>query len=278
MTIDLHIHSDCSDGIFSTEEIFKKADELGIELLSITDHDSIACQKNAELLARKYGISYIYGIELSVSFTHPLHDAPSPVSLDFLGYNYDPEDENLLKRLEELRIYRRKRAEGIIEKINLELSKEGKALLTCKDLEKIERSVNGVFGRPHIADYLVKKGMVKNRDEAFGRYLTKCNVKKMPLSLEEVSSLIKQAGGKLFLAHPNHPRGTSLRKLTKDIQGQLRLITEFILPFIDGIECWHSAHDNKSIEQYLEYAKKMKLLVSGGSDCHQNPLLMGSVE
>jgi predicted metal-dependent phosphoesterase TrpH len=279
MIIDMHVHSDCSDGLYSVEEIFKKATEIGIGLLSITDHDSIACQKNAKSLSEEYGIRYIYGIELSVSFNNYSSNSGSkPISLDFLGYEYNPENMELNKKLEELRDYRKKRLVKIIEKINSELLKENKSPLIYKGLDKIKRSVYGAFGRPHIADYMVKKGIVKNRHEAFEKYLTKCNVEKMPLSLEEASSLIKNAGGKLFFAHPNHPRGTSLIKLTPDIQEQQKIITQSILPFIDGIECWHSFHDRNTIEKYLEYAKKMKLLVSGGSDCHQNPLIMGSVE
>jgi 3',5'-nucleoside bisphosphate phosphatase len=279
MIIDLHIHSSCSDGLFSTEQIFMKASEIGIGLLSITDHDSITCQENARSLSNEYNIRYIYGLELSVSFSYPSYNRSEPISLDFLGYEYNPENDELKKKLEELRIYRKKRAELIFEKINFDLSREGKIPFTFKDLDEIERSVDGgAFGRPHIADYMVKKGMVKNRYEAFEKYLAKCNVKKMPLSLEEVSSLIKNAGGKLFLAHPNHPRGTSLIKLTQDIQEQQKIITQFILPFIDGIECFHYSHDRNSVKLYLEYAKKKKLFVSGGSDCHQNPILMGSVE
>jgi len=278
MKIDLHIHSTCSDGLYTVENIILKASEIGIGFLSITDHDSISCQKSAKGLSERYGINYICGIELSVSFSHPAYNDTKPVSLDFLGYEYNPEDPELNKKLENLRIYRKKRAESILEKINVELSREDIAPFTSKDLIELEKSIDGTFGRPHIADYMVRKGVVKTRQEAFEKYLIKCNVKKMPLSIEEASSLIKNAGGKLFLAHPNHPRGTSLNKFTQDIKEQQKIITDYILPFIDGIECWHSCHDRNSVEQYLEYAKKMKLLVSGGSDCHQNPLLMGIVD
>jgi predicted metal-dependent phosphoesterase TrpH len=278
MIIDLHIHSACSDGLYSAEDIFKKASEIGIGFLSITDHDSMQCQKKAKSLSQAYGIKYIFGIELSVSFKHPSYNRAKPIPLDFLGYQYDPEDIELNKKLEELRDNRIKRAEKILENINYELSKDNKMPLTNKGLDEICRSVYGAFGRPHIADYMVKKGIVKTRDEAFKKYLIKCNVEKIPLLLEEASCLIKKAGGILFLAHPNHPRGTSLIKYTKSITEQQKIITQSILPFIDGIECWHSSHDSESTERYLEYAKKMKLLVSGGSDCHQNPLLMGSID
>ena len=100
----------------------------------------------------------------------------------------------------------------------------------------------------------------------------------MPLSLEEASILVENAGGKLFMAHPNHPRGTSLIKFTTDIDLQQDIITESILPFIDGIECWHSAHDKTTVNSYLKYADNKQLMVSGGSDCHQQPVLMGSVD
>ncbi len=198
--IDLHIHSICSDGRFTLKEIFEKASLIGINLLSITDHDSIDCQYEAGKLAEEYGISYINGLELSVSFSHPDFNNSKPVSLDFLGYNYDLENIELNKKLEDLRRHRKKRAEKILEKINAELSKEGKKEFTSKDLEEIEESVDGAFGRPHIADYMVKKGIVRERQEAFDRYLVKCNVAKMPLSLEDASTLVKNAG-ESFLLH-----------------------------------------------------------------------------
>lgn len=278
MIIDLHVHSVCSDGQYTIKDIFKKASQLNIGLISITDHDSIDCQYEAKALAKDYGIKYIYGLELSVTFSHPGYNNSKPISLDFLGYEYDPQNKDLINKLEDLRLHRKKRAEQILEKINVELSSEGKKEFTSKDLQEIEESVDGAFGRPHIADYMVKKGVVEARQEAFDKYLVKCNVPKMPLSLTEASTLVKNAGGKLFMAHPNHPRGTSLIKYTSDLEVQQDIITDSILPFIDGIECWHSAHDKMTIDSYIAYAEKKQLLVSGGSDCHQQPVLMGSVD
>lgn len=277
MIIDLHIHSVCSDGQFTLKDIFNKASHIGIGMLSITDHDSIDCQDEARVLAEEFSIKYLYGLELSVTFSHPDYNNSKPISLDFLGYNYDPENKDLINKLEDLRIHRKKRAEQILEKINIELFKEEKEEFTETDLQEIENSVDGAFGRPHIADYMVKKGVVKARQEAFDKYLIKCNVPKMPLSLNEASSLVKNAGGKLFIAHPNHPRGTSLIKFTQDLDLQQEIITWSILPYIDGIECWHSAHDKMTVDSYISYAEKNHLLVSGGSDCHQQPVLMGSV-
>jgi predicted metal-dependent phosphoesterase TrpH len=276
--IDLHIHSNCSDGQMSPSGIFQEASRIGIGLISITDHDSIDCQAEARKLADEFGIEYMYGLELNVTYSHPEYGNGKSVSLDFLAYQFDIEDTRLIGKLEELRQRRKKRAEEILEKINYELASENLREFTSKDLEAIEQSVDGAFGRPHIADYMVKKGIVDTRQEAFDKYLVKCNAPKMPLSLEEASRLIRGAGGKLFLAHPNHPRGTSLIKITKDVHMQQVIIGETMLTFIDGIECWHSAHDRITTESYIEFAKKNDLMVTGGSDCHQQPLLIGSVD
>lgn len=278
MKIDLHIHSSCSDGRMTVEQVFKEACSQGIRAISITDHDSIECQNRSALLAQEYKMRYIHGLELSITYSHPEYTNSKSISLDFLAYQYDIDNPALVKRLEQLRMHRKKRAEQILEKINIELSSEGKDIFTVTDIENIENSVDGAFGRPHIADYMVKKKVVNNRQEAFDRYLVRCNVPKMPLTLQEASDLVKGAGGKLFFAHPNHPRGTSLVKLTKDIKAQHRIIENGILPFIDGIECWHSAHDNETIKAYTEFSREHNLLMSGGSDCHQQPVIMGTVD
>lgn len=275
--IDLHIHSTCSDGRMSPLEIFKEASKRDMSLISITDHDSIDCQREAILLADEFNILYIQGLELSVTFSHKEYRDSKPISLDFLAYGYNIDYQPLIKKLTELREHRAKRAKEILERINHEFNKKGIPPFTQRDIEVIQDSVEGAFGRPHIANYLVKKGIVTSRQEAFDNYLVRCNVPKLPLSLSEASELIKGAGGKLMLAHPNHPRGTSLIKFTKDLKRQQKIIENEMLPFIDGIECWHSEHDKNTINSYIQFAKRLKLMTSGGSDCHQNPVLIGSV-
>jgi len=277
MSVDLHIHSNCSDGKMTVEEIFKEASLRRIGVLSITDHDSLDCQKYAMPLADKYGIKYISGLELNVSFAHPGYNDSKAVSLDFLAYQYDINYQPLIEKLKSLREFRKKRAEMILEKINIEFKIENIPEFTFKDMQEIEDSVDGAFGRPHIADYMVKKGIVPNRQKAFDKYLIKCNVPKMPLSLEETSELIKGAGGKLILAHPNNPRGTSLVGLTGDINKQQQIIMESMIRYIDGIECWHSSHDKKTTDLYLSFAIDHDMMVTGGSDCHQQPVIMGNL-
>jgi len=275
MRIDLHIHTKTgSDGNLSVEEVFREAKKRDINLMSTTDHDCIDCQERAIALAREYGITYITGVELNVTFPY----LNKSVSLDFLGYRYDIGNQELKDKLQLMREHRETRARQILEKLNVEFDKENIPRLTEKDIENIQASVDGVFGRPHIANYLIEKGIVGDKQEAFDKYLVKCDVSKYPLSLAEASKLVRNAGGILMLAHPNDPNGTSLVSITPDLDEQSGIIERYMLDYIDGIECWHSRHDAKTAEHYIEFAKKHNLLMTGGSDCHQKPLLLGTLD
>ena len=279
MIIDLHIHSKtCSDGKLTVNEIIKEAKTRKIGLMSITDHDSVGCQKQAMTLAQQNGIRYISGVELNITFSHPNFCNGKPVSLDLLGYNFDPNNKALQKKLKQLAKYRQERAIKILEKLNTEFEKQGLENLTKNDLTAIQDSADGVLGRPHIADYLIKKGLVKDRKEAFNKYLVKCNVPKFPLYFEEASSLLRNAGGIAVLAHPNDPYGTSLVKLSSSLQEQTNIIKDSLLGYIDGIECWHSRNTDETTDHYVSFSKKHNLVLTGGSDCHQNPPIMGTVK
>jgi len=279
MRIDLHIHSkDCSDGNLTVEEIFQEAKIRNIGLMSITDHDSISCQAKAAQLARKNGIGYISGVELSVTFSHPRYREGRSISLDFLGYQFDIENKELEDKLKKIGGYREERASRIFDKLNAEFEEEGIEKLTRRNLMAIRESVDGVLGRPHIANYLVRKGIVRTVQEAFDKYLVKCNVPKYPLYPEEASRLMRNAGGRVVLAHPNDPHGTSLVALTNSLKEQTEIIEEWILERIDGVECWHSRNDTATTNHYAKFAKEHGLIMTGGSDCHQKPILMGTVE
>ena len=277
MKIDLHIHSKSSDGAFTAEEIIKEAKQRNIEFMSITDHDSIGCQDIATTLARQAGIRYVSGVELNVTFSHPKYHKGKSVSLDFLGYQFDPKDNEFRAKLQLMARYREERAAKILKNLNAEFEKGGIEKLTKKDFDLIQASVDGTLGRPHIADYLVKKGIVQTRQEAFDKYLVKCDVPKYPLFLEEASKLVRSARGKLVLAHPNDPHGTSLVTLTQSLPEQTAIVETSMLTLIDGIECWHSRNDAQTANHYMKFAKEHDLIMTGGSDCHQKPTIMGTV-
>jgi predicted metal-dependent phosphoesterase TrpH len=272
--IDLHIHTTGSDGALSMEEVFLEAKKRKIEFLSITDHDSIQNQGRAVVLARKHGIRYITGVELNVTFPWGGRE----VSLDFLGYGYDYKNVALNKKLRVIRKHREKRGRQIVANLNGEFKKEGRPLFfTDEDLRKMQEGVDGILSRPHIADYLVKRGVVSDRQEAFDKYLVRCDVPKYPLSPKEASALVRGAGGKLVLAHPNDPNGTSLISITKDLDEQTEIIEKKMLSLIDGVECWHSRADTATTNHYIGFCKKHNLIMTGGSDCHQKPVIMGTV-
>jgi len=276
MKIDLHIHTrTCSDGNLSIEEVFKEAKKRNIDLMSTTDHDSINCQERAIALAKQYGISYLTGVELNVTFQYPGNKS---VSLDFLGYQYDFNNEELKNKLQLIREHRERRAHQILQKLNAEFDKEGIQRFTEQDIKNIRDSVDGTFGRPHIANYLISKDIVSDKQEAFDKYLVKCDVPKYPLSLAEASNLVRNAGGILVFAHPNDPNGTSLATITRDLSEQVKIIEKYMLQYIDGIECWHPRHEEKTIAHYVKFARRHNLIMTGGSDCHQKPLFMGTLD
>src|SRR3990170_6534560 len=158
MIIDLHIHSkSCSDGSLTVEELVKEAKIRNIGLMSITDHASVGCQEKAMALARNNGIRYISGVELNVTFSHPKYHEGKSISLDFLGYQYGVNNRELKDKLRLMAEYREERAAKILNNLNAEFEKEGIKKLTKNDFKKIQASVDGTLGRPHIADYLVRK-------------------------------------------------------------------------------------------------------------------------
>jgi predicted metal-dependent phosphoesterase TrpH len=258
MRIDLHIHTKtCSDGNLSIDEVFKEAKKRNINLMSTTDHDCIDCQERAIALAREYVIAYITGVELNVTFPY----LNKSVSLDFLGYRYDIGNQELKAKLQLLKEHREIRARQILEKLNVEFDKENIPRFTKKDIKNIQAGVDGVFGRPHIANYLIEKGIVGDKQEALDRKSTRLN-----------SSHLYQSH-----AHPSDPNGTSLVSITPDLDEQSGIIEKYMLDYIDGVECWHSRHDAKTTAHYVEFAKKHNLLMTGGSDCHQKPIIMGTL-
>ena len=278
MKIDLHIHSkNGSDGNWTLDQIFAEASRRNIRFMSITDHDAIHCQDEAIALADRYGIAYIPGVELSVTFAHPAYRDGKGVELHLLGYEFDIHNEPLTNRLLEMRDFRENRAKKILLNINREFQKEGRQSFSVLDMEEIQASVDGSFGRPHIANYMIKKGIVSGKKEAFSKYLVKCDMPKMSLGLEEASELIRSAGGRLVIAHPNDPNGSSLVSLTPSVAQQHAIIREAMLEYIDGVECWHSRHTRQTIESYLAFARKEGLMVTGGSDCHQSPVIIGDI-
>jgi 3',5'-nucleoside bisphosphate phosphatase len=240
---DLHIHTKCSDGLFTPEEIVEKALHSGLKAISITDHDSVLGIDKAKPLALEKGVELIPGVEMSSTY--------KGYDIHVLGYFFNYQHSELKIYLDHCRLLRTERAERMVNK----LAKMGVKI----GIEQIiTKAQNGSVGRPHIAAVLQDVGYVKSFSEAFSKYLgahSPAYVKSIETHPGEVIRLINEASGLSFLAHPaqNVPDET---------------LKQLITFGLDGIEIVHPSHDNYKQNYYREIANEYFLLFSGGSDYH----------
>ncbi len=239
---DLHTHTLHSDGTFSPEELVRRAKEAKLSVLSVTDHDSIAGVA-AALQASGGDLEIIPGVELTVVFKNR--------ELHLLGYGIRVNDPSLTAFFARMQTYRQDRIRKMIDRLRergVEVSFDEVAAVAGK----------GSMGRPHLAEVLVTRGAVRSLDEAFQKYLgdnAPCFVKGATLTVAQAVELIRAAGGVSSLAHPNHMVDDSW-------------IPELVAAGVQAIEAFHSDHDAVVTEHYRQMAKRHKVLVTGGSDCH----------
>ena len=249
--IDLHTHTTCSDGTDTPTELVNKALASGISVLAITDHDSISGWQEATAALRP-GLSLVPGAEISCQ-------TADGVSVHVLGLLFDPNYQELMNTLEKTRDNRIGRMEKIISRIN----EAGIDISMSDVLEQL--SEGATLGRPHLADALVKKGVVSSRDEAFTKMLhnnSRYYVSHYSPSPELAIELIKQAGGVAVIAHPmaSH-RG---RVISKETFGSI------IDAGLDGIEIDHRDHNPDEKKELINLAKSFDLVMTGASDYHGN--------
>jgi len=245
MLVDLHVHTTASDGTYEPEQILEAARQEGIEVISITDHDTI--DGLAEVPKGETFVVFIPGVEISAEYPSTLH---------ILGYGIDPENKELCSTLDKLQRYRNRRNEFMLERMrnfgfHIEME------------ELIEEAGGELIGRPHFANLMVKKGYVSSYQEAFDKYLKKgapLYMDKKRLSPERAIELIHAAGGITVLAHP-YQAETDPERLE-------RLVQSLVNHGLDGIEVFYSQHSQTQIEEYLHLAKKYDLLITAGSDFH----------
>ena len=249
--IDLHTHTSYSDGTDTPSQLINKALAAGISVIGLTDHDSISGWQEASNALRA-GISLVPGAEISCQ-------TPDGISVHILGLLFDSNNSELMNTLEKTRENRHGRMEKIIARIN-----EAGINITMNDvLEQL--SDGATLGRPHLADALVKKGIVASRDEAFTQMLhnnSKYYVSHYSPTPEAAIKLIKDAGGVSVIAHPmaSH-RG---RTISLDTFGSI------IQAGLDGIEVDHRDHSPDEKLQLIKLANDSNLVMTGASDYHGN--------
>jgi predicted metal-dependent phosphoesterase TrpH len=246
--IDLHTHSNCSDGSYSPRRLVKLAKERGLGAVALTDHDTVAGVQEAEAAGREFDIEVVPGVEISAQY--------SSGTMHILGYYVRATDTELVRSLEELQQARAARNPKIVERLQ--------ALGLEIAFDEVLALSGGQVGRPHIAKTLVHRGYVTSIDEAFSLYLKKgapAYVEKFRFSPQDAIAMIRNGGGLAVLAHP----------LTLGIEkpGELtRLVTELKTMGLEGIEVFYPNHSEEITALYKRIASRLDLLHTGGSDFH----------
>lgn len=246
--IDLHIHSTASDGSLSPVQIIQAAKQSGLRAIAITDHDTLEGSIEALAFSESF-LEIIPGIEISAQF--------SPGSMHILGYLMQTDNPSLRQTLRLLQKARAERNLRIVEKLkNLGLAFHYRELL--------DLAGGGQIGRPHFARALVRKGTVKDVDEAFDKYLKQgraAYVSKYRLQPAEAIASIARAGGVPVLAHPCSLQATNEAALEK-------IVLDLKAVGLQGIEVYYPSHDADTMAIYEHLAHRHGMVMTGGTDYH----------
>ena len=248
MRADLHSHSSVSDGTEPPAIVIRRAGEAGLDVIALTDHDTVAGQREAAS-ALPAGLTLVPGAELSCRLEgHSVH---------MLAYLFDPENDELAGEMAEIRESRLHRARAMVRKLN-----DLGAAVTWEQVSEI--AGGGVVGRPHIARAMVEAGVISSFDEAFtpewigpgGR----AHVSRYALDPAKAIRLVRAAGGVTVLAHP--------RGQTRGWQIPDEVIGDLAAAGLTGIEINHPQQDATERARLTELASRLGLAPSGGSDDH----------
>ena len=252
--IDLHIHSNASDGSLTPSDILRRAQALNLKAISITDHDTLSGARAVTSVNRQLPMKCITGVEISAS---PPPATSLTGSFHILGYGISLDDPALNNALDKLQAARRDRNPQIIKRLN-----QSGCQISIEELQ--EAFGKSQLGRPHIAQMMVRKGFVKTIDEAFDGFIGKggpAYIDKYRLECFEAIQIIRNAGGVAVLAHPyllNLPDKNSLENI----------ICVLKQAGLEGIEVYYPEHSQADTASYIELARQHQLLMTGGTDFH----------
>jgi predicted metal-dependent phosphoesterase TrpH len=247
--IDLHTHTNASDGTLSPEALIDLAADKGLQAIAITDHDTVGGIPAALERGKQRGVIVIPGVELGARWD----DAGQ---LHILGYYIDHRHPYLLERLSWLRVRRRDRCEEIVQRL-----RAAGATISWDRVAQLAGA--GSVGRPHVARALIEAGQVQSISEAFHRYLnpgTPGFLEKIQFTSRQAIELIDASGGTAVLAHP------ATLKLQRG--GLEACIEGLINEGLRGIEVYWSKHTEAEVSYYQELASRFGLIMTGGSDFH----------
>lgn len=246
MKVDLHIHTTASDGTWTPQELVAQAQRAGLGALAVTDHDSVANVAETKRLAEAAGIKFLTASEICATKNN--------IMFHILGYGIDINNKHLLQLLQHNEdLLQQKDVESIalLEKENWPVSV---AEFSHYDYDRRR-------GGWRALAYLQDKGLCKDVNDFFSRIFTKEHKLGFPVfpPVDEVIKAIHQAGGVALCAHAASDfHGPGVTKV-------LEMLAE---EKFDGFECYHSGHSEEDTELLLDYCRKNRLMISGGSDCH----------
>ena len=247
--IDLHTHTNESDGTYSPFELVDAAVGLRLDALAISDHDTLAGYDRALPRAREKGLDLVCGIELSTKFNGK--------TVHLLGYFLqEPPTDGFRAWLAEMQATRRDR--------NLRLAERLRSLGIDVHIEEVERKGKSLTGRPHFAKLMLEKGYVSTIQQAFDDYLdesAKGYVDRQEPDMKHAIERIAAAGGISSIAHP-------VRMGYRDPEKMRAVVAELRDAGLTALEVYHSDHRPADVKQYLGLAREFDLGVTGGSDFH----------
>ncbi|KRW62210.1 PHP domain-containing protein [Pseudomonas sp. TTU2014-080ASC] len=253
MEVDLHCHSTASDGSLSPAALVARAHERGVRTLALTDHDTLEGLEEARAEARKLGVRLISGIELSCTW--------GGATIHVLGYDFDPAAPAIQKAITALHEGRWLRAEEISRR--LALKGMSGALEGAREIQQALGDSGNAPARPHFADYLIRAGYVKDRTEAFRKWLGAGklgDVKQHWPELTETVGTLRRSGAWVSLAHPWHYDFTRSKRR--------KLVAEFIGAGGHALEVVNGMQPAEQVGTLAILAREFGLLVSAGSDFH----------
>ncbi len=248
--IDLHMHTNVSDGTDTPEEIVSRVMEAGIGLFSVTDHDAV---KSSQMIAGNLptaGLSFITGVEFSCK--------DEKGKYHILGYGYDPNAETIKNTVSYGHLLRMKKVRARLDFLKQEFGfafpEEELAELTSLDNP----------GKPHIANMMVRNGYAETKEQAIRDFINKLHFRSEHLRPEEAIAGILSSGGIPVLAHPSYGDGEQVI-LGDEMEDRIRHLMDCGLR---GLECFYSGFTPKLLNETLHFAEKFDLYVTAGSDYH----------
>ncbi|AKV56025.1 phosphoesterase [Bifidobacterium actinocoloniiforme DSM 22766] len=247
----MHCHTVFSDGTEPPEQLVFQARTLGLEGVAITDHDTTQGWSASAAAARSQGFPVLPGTEITAD--------DDGVSVHLLAYGYDPDDESLSRLFRMTRQARLERARKMVEAMSRDFPITWDSVLV-----QVKEGGRTTVGRPHIADALVAAGVYRTRSEAFQGACSSRSPYYRPTpspSAPQAVEAVKAAGGVAVVAHPGATKRNAVLLSDQQIERLAAL-------GLDGLEVWHRDNSMAQRDRLLGLARRLGLLVTGGSDWH----------